>query len=486
VIRTRFAPSPTGSLHVGNARIAVLNWLFTRRHGGQLVLRIEDTDAGRNVTGSERRICEDLAWLGLHWDEGPECGAVPASGAYGPYRQSERRHLHRQYADRLRADGAAYPCYCTSDELEARRTQAVRKGRPARYDGRCRDLTASDRLRLEAEGRTPALRVRVDAVAIEVRDVVRGTIRFPTDEIGDFIILRSDGEATYNFAVVVDDIAMRITHVIRGAGHLSNTPRQVVLHARLGVEPPQFAHVPTVLGPDRRKLSKRHGAQALADYRAAGYHPDGVLNYLSLLAWSSSSGEEVLTREQLVAEASLERVGTADVIFDPVKLRWLSGRHIEKMPLDALVAAVRPFAERAGYALDDALLSVAVAAVRSHLQTFGDIGEQLAAFHPATMGAPATGEERALAAPAYAALAEADWTEAGLSAAVAEIGRRAGVRGRALYVPLRRILTGRDHGPPFGALLQVQGRERVLAALAAARSEPDRTAARSNDTTQAG
>jgi nondiscriminating glutamyl-tRNA synthetase len=469
VIRTRFAPSPTGSLHVGNARIAVLNWLLTRRHGGAFILRIEDTDVERNVPGSEAQIGEDLRWLGLDWDEGPALGAAPALGDAGPYRQSERGELYRERAEWLRTAGRVYPCWCTPDELAARRTAAIEASRPTQYDRRCLHLPAETRARFDAEGRRPALRLHgIEGGEVTVRDEIRGEIRFPAADIGDFIVLRADGEPTYNFAVVVDDIAMRITHVIRGAGHLSNTPRQALLFDAFGAARPLFAHVPTVLGPDRQKLSKRHGAQALADYRAEGYHPDALVNYLSLLAWSSPSGEEVLTRDRLVAETSLDRVGAADVVFDGTKLRWLSARHIERMELPALVEAVRPFLPPMP-AIPEAVLPTAVAAVRSHLETFMDIAGQVAGFFPSAAGAgaaaPAEGEQPVLRA-VHAALEGLDvWDEAAVAQAVRAGGAASGVKGRALFGALRLALTGREHGPPLPAVIVVQGRDQVLARL---------------------
>jgi nondiscriminating glutamyl-tRNA synthetase len=287
----------------------------------------------------------------------------------------------------------------------------------------------------------------------------------PRADLHDFVLLRSDGRPTYNFAVVVDDIEMRVTHVIRGVGHLSNTPRQVLLYDALGAGRPVFAHVPMVLGPDRQKLSKRHGATAMAEYRAYGYHPDALVNYLSLLSWSSPSGEDVLTRDQLTAEISLERIGASDVVFDPVKLRWLSSKHIEKMPLDDLVDAVRPFVDASRFALDDTRLCAAVAATRSHLATFADINEQLQSFFPPAPRPAAADGEQVVTAAARVLHETNDWSEPALAAAVQEIGKESGVRGRALYEPLRRALTGREHGPPLTAILVVQGRETVLRQL---------------------
>jgi glutamyl/glutaminyl-tRNA synthetase len=295
---------------------------------------------------------------------------------------------------------------------------------------------------------------------------VRGRVDFPSSEIADFVILRSDGRPTYNFAVVVDDIEMRITHVIRGVGHLSNTPRQALLFDALHVARPVFAHVPMVLGPDRQKLSKRHGASGMAEYRAQGYHPDGLLNYLSLLSWSSPSGEDVLSREQLIEEISLERILAADAMFDPARLSWLSSKHIERMPLDALVQAVKPFVDRARFDVNDTELTSVVAATRTHYATFADVNEQLAMFFPLD-GADAT-DSPAIIAGAAVLTRLPDWNEDALRDAVKEIAATSGLKGRALYEPLRRALTGREHGPPLPAVLFVQGRERVLAGLRAA------------------
>ena len=450
MIRTRFAPSPTGSLHVGNARIAVLNWLFTRRHEGCFILRIEDTDTERNVTGAEAGIRQDLLWLGLDWDEGP------GQGAYGPYRQSERGHSYQRQAARLRDEGHAYACFCSADAADE---QVERRDRCE-----CASLDEADaRARMRGEPHT--LRFRVpDAQTIVVEDAVRGRVEFASQEIADFVLLRSDGRPTYNFAVVVDDIEMRISHVIRGVGHLSNTPRQALLFDALAAPRPVFAHVPMVLGPDRQKLSKRHGASGMADYRARGYHPDGLLNYLSLLSWSSPSGEDVLTREQLIEEVSLERIGVADAMFDPAKLSWLSSKHIERMQLDDLVDAVRPFVDGARFELDDARLRAAVAATRTHYATFADVNDQLAHFFPED-GIPAS-DSNAVVRTAFNVLSEVgEWSEDALRAALRDISRTSGVKGRELYEPLRLALTGRDHGPPLAAVMFVQGRQAVLESL---------------------
>lgn len=455
MIRTRFAPSPTGSLHIGNARIAVLNWLFTRKLAGCFVLRIEDTDVERNVAGAEAGIRQDLLWLGLDWDEGPG-----ASGSYGPYRQSERSASYRRYAQRLVESGRAYPCFCTADPSD---DAAERRERCP-----CAALPHDDAAR-RSMNEPHALRFRVPTdTRIVIDDIIRGTVEFDSTEVADFVVLRSDGRPTYNFAVVVDDIEMRISHVIRGVGHLSNTPRQALLFDAFDAARPAFAHVPMVLGEDRQKLSKRHGASGMAEYRAQGYHPDGLLNYLSLLSWSSPSGEEVLTREQLIEQTSLERVGVADAMYDPAKLSWLSAKHIERMPLVELVRAVAPFVDTARFHLSEDALAVAVAATRTHYATFADVNEQLAAFYPAAATATAAPDGIVISTAIAVLEEQTDWTEEALRAALKAIGTSSDARGRALYEPLRLALTGREHGPPLAAVLFVQGRESVLSALRAA------------------
>ncbi|HEX2168506.1 MAG TPA: glutamate--tRNA ligase [Longimicrobiales bacterium] len=458
MIRTRFAPSPTGSLHVGNARIAVLNWLFTRRHEGCFVLRIEDTDTDRNVAGAEAGIRDDLLWLGVDWDEGPVRG-----GAFGPYRQSERAASYHRYAARLRDAGQAYRCFCTGESAD----EGVERRE------RCACAALDDAATAERSAAEPhTLRFRVPSEqTIAIEDAVRGRVEFASREIADFVLLRSDARPTYNFAVVVDDIEMRISHVIRGVGHLSNTPRQVLLFDALEAPRPVFAHVPMVLGSDRQKLSKRHGAAGMAEYRAQGYHPDGLLNYLSLLSWSSPSGEDVLTRRQLIEEISLDRIGVADAMFDPAKLSWLSAKHIERMPLDELVEAVKPFVDRSRFHLDDAKLSAAVAATRTHYATFADVNEQLAAFFASDR--VQVGERTVVDAASRVLSGVPQWSEDALRAAIKEIGAVSGRKGRALYEPLRLALTGREHGPPLPAVLFVQGRERVLESLQTAAATGD-------------
>ncbi|HUG41041.1 MAG TPA: glutamate--tRNA ligase [Longimicrobiales bacterium] len=484
-VRTRFAPSPTGSLHVGNARMAVLNWAVARHHGGDFILRIEDTDAERNVPGAERALLRDLAWLGLDWDEGPDPEGEGERGDRGPYRQSRRLPLYRRHRDALLASGRAYRCFCSAETLEAERSRALAEGRAPRYAGTCRDLAADRSAERDAAGDPYVVRLATpERGEIVVDDVIRGRVVFDASGIGDFILVRSDGLPTYNFAVVVDDLEMAISHVIRGAGHLSNTPHQILLYAALGAKPPVFAHAPTVLGPDRRKLSKREGARPLAALRAEGLHPDAVVNYLSLLGWSSPSGDEVLEPARIAREVTLDRLNAGDVVFDPDKLRWLSGQHIQRMSLDDLAAAVRPHVERSPAApLLDGRFSAALDAVRSHLTAFSEAPDHLLPLlGPAAPDAIARHAALRTDDTALGVLRQArrrlaatePWEPDAIQGALKEAGKDAGASGRRLYLPIRVALTGEEHGPPLPAVAVVQGRQGVLdrldAVLAAASS----------------
>ncbi len=310
-VRVRFAPSPTGALHIGGVRTALFNWLFARHHGGRFILRIEDTDQTRSTDESIRIILDGMRWLGLDWDE-------------GPFRQTERMAIYREHVDLLLKRGKAYYCYCTPEELETRRKEALASGRPPKYDRKCRSL------KTPIAGRTPAVRfLSSDEGTTIVRDLIRGGVSFENQQLDDLIIQRSDGFPTYNFAVVVDDVTMSITHVIRGDDHLNNTPRQIQLYQALGYEPPAFAHLPMILGPDKTKLSKRHGATAVTEYKDLGYLPEALVNYLARLGWSSGD-QEIFSIEELIAKFSLENVGKAAAVFNPEKLLWLNHHYIQQ------------------------------------------------------------------------------------------------------------------------------------------------------------
>jgi nondiscriminating glutamyl-tRNA synthetase len=467
-VRTRFAPSPTGDLHLGNLRVAVFNYLFARHHEGTLVLRVEDTDRERNRPGALEGILDDLRWAGLDWDEGPD-----RPGPYGPYRQSERGELYRTAALRLLAEGRAYRCFCSDEEIETARAEGgglAARGCP----GLCRELSGAEaEARLE-EGVPAALRFRVGPDRVVVEDSVRGDISFEGHDVGDFVVLRADGRPTYNFAVVVDDIAMRITHVIRGAGHLSNTPKHALLFDAMGAERPVFVHLPMVLGQDRRKLSKREGAEGVRALRAEGFHPDGVVNYLSLLGWSPGEDREILSRGELVREMSLDRIGASNTVFDPEKLRWVSQQHLARMSTDALLEAVGPFAEEAGVPLRGERLRAGLEAVRSRLSTFGDAPEALGLLFPSDevmeSGRKELSDEGEGALELLRSVREAfenieGWEAEAVASAVRDVGKSLGRRGPALFHPIRLAVMGTRSGPDLGKVLEALGRDEAIRRL---------------------
>lgn len=470
-VRTRFAPSPTGELHLGNARTAVLNWLFARHHGGHFVLRFEDTDIERQVDTAEIAIREGLDWLGLDRDEEPGRG-----GKYGPYRQSERLTLYREVAEGWLEEGLVYPCYCSAGELETRRAARLEAKGHARYDGRCRELSAKEAAALRRQGRLPVLRFRVEEGPVVFKDQLRGRITVDTADFGDMVILRSDGRPTYNFAVVVDDHLMDITHVIRGDGHLGNTPKQVLLFRALRANVPEFVHVPTVLAPGGGKLSKREGAPGLESYRRQGYHPEAVLNYLSLLSWSSPSGQEVLTRKELVREIDLDRMGTSQPILDPEKMKWLSGQHIRRESPESLAERIAPFIQPERFRLSsrDLIAFAEVVQPRIHLleeaaveaqRIFGEPGRSDRAT--AVLAAPQAIELLQAVAAAWEQLGE--WSQEEIRAVILAAGEEIAVTGGALFRPIRVALTGELRGPELADVAYALGRERSVRRLLVAR-----------------
>jgi nondiscriminating glutamyl-tRNA synthetase len=346
--RVRFAPSPTGYLHVGGARTALFNWLFARRHGGVFILRIEDTDTERSSDEMVAGILESMRWLGLEWDEGPGIG-----GPHAPYFQTQRFERHRAVAHQLLAGGFAYKCYCSPDRLKEQRDAAEKAGGGWKYDRVCLSLSADEQRRLEASGVQPALRFKVPAGKTSYTDHVRGHIEVDHDQVEDFVILRSNGLPIYHLSVVADDIEMGITHVIRGDDHISNTPKHILLWQALGKTPPEFAHVPLILGTDKKKLSKRHGMTSVTEYERIGYLPDAMVNFLALLGWSPGGDREVISREELIAAFSLEGISGGAAVFDPEKLDWFNGQYLAQIRPDDLVRYVKPLLQAAGLWSDE-------------------------------------------------------------------------------------------------------------------------------------
>jgi nondiscriminating glutamyl-tRNA synthetase len=351
-IRVRMAPSPTGPIHVGNVHTALFNWLWARRVGGEFILRFEDTDRDRSRTEWEQVIFEDLKWLGINWDEGPDIG-----GPYPPYRQMDRLELYREYAEKLLTGGQVYKCYCTPAELDQERKEAQAENRAYQYSGRCRNLTSEQQAGFDTEERTHVLRFLVPrGQVIGYNDTVRGQIDFSTDTIGDFIIMRSNGIPLYNFAVVIDDVTMNITHILRGEGHISNTPVQLLIYNALGLDIPEIGHVGHMINEERGKLSKRKGEAAVRDYREQGYLPDALLNFMALLGWTPPGGEdgrEFLTVDELKAEFDIKRVTKAPSVFDKAKLNWMNGMYIRKKTHEEFATLALPFVVQAGVTTEE-------------------------------------------------------------------------------------------------------------------------------------
>ncbi len=477
--RVRFAPSPTGYLHVGGARTALFNWLFARRHGGVFVLRIEDTDAGRSAAEMVEGILDGLRWLGLDWDEGPAIG-----GLYGPYFQSQRFDRHRAMAEQLVACGAAYYCYCTPEELQARREAVERAGGGWKYDRTCCSLTPDKIAARERAGRPRAIRVRVPPGVVTFDDIVHGPIAFNGSEIEDFIIVRSGGDPTYQLSVVSDDVEMKITHVIRGDDHISNTPKQIVLHQALGVPVPQYAHVPLILGADKKRLSKRHGATSVTEYAVRGYLPEAMVNFLALLGWSPGSGDrELFTRDDLAAAFDLRGISGGDAVFNTDKLDWFNQQHIARLAPPDLAARLRPSFEQAGV-WDAAFLGERrewFLAVLEQLKPRAKRLDEFAAigrfFFTDLLDYDQTAVDKHLlpdgvaghlAAVDAALAAIAPFDTLSIEAAVRAVADARGVKAVALIQAVRVALTGKTVSPGLFEVAALLGRDRAHQRLVAA------------------
>ncbi len=472
-IRVRFAPSPTGPFHIGGARSALFNWLVAHKLGGKLVLRIEDTDLKRSSRASEENIKAALKWLGMNWDEGVDVG-----GPYGPYRQTERLDIYKKYTDKLLAEGKAYYCFCTDEELEAERQALLKAGKMPRYMGKCRNLTKEQQEKLLAEGRKPSIRIKVPAdEKLVVHDLVRGDVEFDSNGIGDFVIVKSDGIPTYNYAVVIDDSLMHITHVIRAEEHLSNTPRQLIVYEALGFKPPVFGHISLILGKDHTKMSKRHGATSVDQYRQLGYLPEGIDNFLALLGWAPSNEKEIFTLDEIVKQFSMEHVAKNPAVFDLDKLNWIDGKHIRELSDEDFVKLAVPFMEKAGFMTGEEApdkkdwLRRVILTAKKHVDFGAQVPQVLQMYFTDDFTfenpeAEAVLKEETVPTVMKMLLAELPKLDhaAGpeVKALFKKIQKTTGLGGKAVFMPIRVALTGNQHGPELAEMVPLLGVERSL------------------------
>ena len=468
-VRVRFAPSPTGQLHVGNARTALYNWLFARKTGGTMVLRIEDTDLERSETRYEQQLLDDLKWFGIDWEEGPDVG-----GPYAPYRQSDRLAIYREHAERLVKEGKAYLCFCTQEELERDREVAMAEQRSPLYSGKCRELDPAESERRRASGEAAAIRLAIPEHPIRFHDIVRGIVEFSNEAVSDPIILRSSGIPVYNYVVVVDDALMNITHVIRGDDHLSNTPKQVALYEALGWPVPEFAHLSTILGSDGSRLSKRHGATSIANFREMGVLPEALVNYLALLGWAPAGGtREVFTPEDLTKEFTLERVTPSAATFDMEKLYWLNRHYIKNSTADRIERLAEPYFIKAGLLPENpdeatrTWFGKVVALLVPSVNKLDELTDRAglifhvdpAAALSAADNAEVLGNTKANEVlAAFAEQVESDpspMTPERFKAIMNEVKTKTGTKGKDLYHPVRIVFTGSHSGPEFDKLIPI-------------------------------
>uniref|UniRef100_UPI004027D2CD glutamate--tRNA ligase n=1 Tax=Dialister sp. TaxID=1955814 RepID=UPI004027D2CD len=478
-LKVRFAPSPTGPFHIGGARSALFNWLVARHADGTFLVRIEDTDLKRSTKESEENIKDSLKWLGMNWDEGIDVG-----GPHGPYRQTERLDLYKKEVQRLLDEGKAYYCYCSAEELEKSRKAQLDAGKTPIYDEHCRHLTEEEKAKYEAEGRKPVVRLKVRKDGVfAFDDMVRGHVEFQAAGVGDFIIMKSDGIPVYNFAVVIDDAFMEVTHVIRAEEHLSNTPRQLAIYEALGYKPPKFGHISLILGEDHKKMSKRHGATSVTEYRNMGYLPEAVVNYLALLGWTPKGEQEIFTEEELIKQFSMKRVSSNDAVFDINKLNWINFQYMKKLDADQLYALIVPFLVKAGY-VDAAVseekkdwLKKVIWFMKDHIYFAGQAADELKFFFE---------DMPALTDEAILSIMKAETSGKLLKAFIEDLKalpsfdqdaikkcfnacmKAQGIKGKAAYEPTRIALTGVTQGPGMFEMMELFGREKTMDRLEAA------------------
>lgn len=477
-VRVRFAPSPTGVLHIGGARTALYNWLFARRHKGKFILRIEDTDQSRSTEESIEAIVSSMKWLGLDWDEGVKVG-----GPFGPYRQTERLSKYAEAAEELFAKEAAYPCFCTPEELEERRNIAQKEGRPPAYDGRCRNLSKQEADSLKAEGTEFALRFASPKEGETiVTDIIRGEVSFQNSVLEDMVIIRTNGLPTYNFAAAIDDASMGITHIIRGIDHLSNTPKQILLYQALGYRTPKFAHLPMIFGPDKKPLSKRHGSSSVEEYKEAGYLPEAIINYLALLGWSLDDKTTIISKDELIEGFTLERVSKNPAVFDEEKLSWMNGIYIRELGASKLTARLIPLWKEAGLLGDEkdfgiAKLEAITALIAERMKSLSEALGLTTFFFKGelTIGEKAleklimAGGSKEILRAAHSKLENLiSFTASAIEEAIRAIPEELGVKPKLVFLAVRVAVTGSEISPPLFESLEILGKEASLKRLKAA------------------
>ncbi|AWI35258.1 glutamyl-tRNA ligase [Bacillus safensis FO-36b] len=473
-VRVRYAPSPTGHLHIGNARTALFNYLFARSQGGKFIIRIEDTDQKRNVEGGEESQLRHLQWLGIDWDE-----SIDKDGGYGPYRQSERNDIYKKYYDELLEKDLAYKCYCTAEELEAEREAQIARSEMPRYSGKCSHLSKEEEDKLIAEGREPSIRFRVPkGEIIKFDDMVKGDISFETDGIGDFVIVKKDGTPTYNFAVAVDDHLMKMTHVLRGEDHISNTPKQIMIFHAFGWDVPLFGHMTLIVNENRKKLSKRDESiiQFIEQYKNLGYLPEALFNFIALLGWSPVGEEELFTKEQFIDIFDVNRLSKSPALFDMHKLKWVNNQYVKALDLDQVVALTLPHLQKAGKVSEqlteeeNTWVRKLISLYHEQLSYGAEIVELTELFFKEQIeynqeAKEVLAEEQVPEVMAsFAGHLEQleSFTPDEIKAAIKAVQKETGHKGKKLFMPIRVAVTGQTHGPELPQSIELLGKETVL------------------------
>ena len=473
-IRVRFAPSPTGYLHIGGARTALFNWLYARHYKGAFVLRIEDTDQARSTEEAVNVILEGMKWLGLDWDEGPEKG-----GEYGPYYQMQRLHFYQEYTEKLLKDKKAYRCYCSREELAESREKSSKDGENSNYDRHCLNLSEEERKKYEAEGRKPVIRLKIPAKKIVFNDLLRGEVTFDGELIGDFVIMKSDGIPTYNYAVVIDDAMMDITHVMRGDDHISNTPKQILIYEALGLTIPEFSHIPMIMGQDHTRLSKRHGATSVMEYEKMGYIAEAVVNYIAHLGWSSGDEREIFTKEELIKEFSLDKISKHAAVFSMEKLNWVNSEYLKNMPIDSITKMLLPFLKDANYIGEEESLSPekneyikeVVKLLQGRFRNFIQFIEYADYFFTDKIDIEPQSFQNVLNKQDVPDILQAlqeqlssleYWNEENIENTVREVASSLQIKGGQIIHPTRVALSGKKVGPGLFEMMVVLGKEKII------------------------